>query len=156
MTFLIRFQLFSDRSFYYPAYRTLQLHLNASTAPLYFYNFTYRGQNSFTDFDPQLQGGNFGVVHSDDLIYLFEMPGLFPKGLNEQDKAASDKYVKYIVQFVRNGSPTKNVTCAEMKPMCNYLNFYKNETTGALETQVRNDIDTEMIKFWDQIGEIPL
>lgn len=149
-------RLYTDRSFYYPAYRTLQLHLNTSKAPLYFYNFTYRGENSFSDFDPQTRGQDFGVVHSDDLIYLFEARGAFPQGLNEQDKAASDKYVRNLVQFVLTQSPTENVTCTEMKPMCDYVRFYRNDTTGALETEKRNDFDGEMVKFWDQTGEIPL
>lgn len=146
--------MYTDRSFAYPAYRSLQLHLNNSKAPLYYQSFNYRGQNSFTDLDPQLGGQNYGVVHSDDLIYLFESRAAFPQGLNEQDKAASDQYVKYIVQFVLN--PSGNVQCKEMKPMCDYVNFYKNATTGGLQTEKSNKFDTEMVKFWDQTGETPL
>lgn len=132
------------------------MHLKASTAPLYLYRFAYRGQRSFTDMNPQLEGENFGVVHSDDLMYLFEMRGLFPGVLSNSDKAASDRYVQNIVEFVVNGRPTENVPCTEMKPMCNYVNFYKNEVTGDMETQVRNDFDIDMVRFWAQTGEIPL
>lgn len=150
-------QLYNDRSFLYPAYRTLQLHLNTSKAPLYFQQFNYRGQNSFTDLDPQLEGQNYGAVHSDDLIYLFESRAAFPQGLNEQDKAASDQYVKHIVQFVLTQSPPGNVQCTDMKPViCDYVNWYKNTTTGVLESVKSNQFDTEMVKFWDKTGEILL
>lgn len=96
------------------------------------------------------------MVHSDDLIYLFENRAAFPQGIDEKDKAASDRYVRHIVQFVLAQAPTGSVQCTQMSPMCNYLRFYKNETTGAMETDVRQDIDLDMIRFWDQTGEMPL
>lgn len=96
------------------------------------------------------------MVHGDDLLYLFESRGLFPGGLNEQDKAASEQYVNYIVQFVMDRKPPGNVQCKEMNPMCSYVSFYKNPTTGAMERETRSDFDMEMVKFWDQTGEIPL
>lgn len=148
--------MFTDRAFAHPTYRSLQLHLNSSQSPVYFHNFTYRGQNSTSDLDELNRGQDFGVVHSDDLLYLFESRGAFPEGLNAQDRAASEQYVNYIVQFVMEQKPPGDVQCTEMKPMCSHVRFVNNPTTGAMERETRNDFDMEMVRFWDQTGEIPV
>lgn len=149
-------QMSSDRSFFHPAYRTLQFHLNVSDAPLFFQNFTYRGQYSFSTEDPTRPTEDYGVIHTDDLIYLFESPGPFPGGLNREDSLAKDMFVEHIIQFVMNQTVPMgpSAQCQEMNPMCNYLRFFKN-ATGLLDVEVRNDFDMEMVRFWDQTNEIP-
>lgn len=110
-----------------------------------------------TELDPTLPPNHdFGVGHLDDAIYLFDMPALFPKGLNEQDKVASNRYVQDIVQFVMTQTPPMEVSCTKMEPMCDYVNYFKDNTTNEIGRETRNVFDVEMVQFWDQLGEVPL
>lgn len=136
-------QLYNERSFYFPAYRTLQLHLQSSDAPVFFYKFAYRGEHSF-------------LKDTDDLIYLIPSSIQIPTGLNAADKAASVEFVKFIVNFVLTQKPLNSPQCKKLDPMCDYLKFFKNPKTGALDTKVTNEFDTSMVDFWDQLQEILL
>lgn len=133
------------------------MHLKTSQSPVYFHEFSYRGQYSIADLDPLTRGRDHGVIHSDDLLYLFETLAFFPAGLNEKDKAASEQYVSYIVQFVVDQSTPENAQCKLVEhPMCAFVKFTKNPQTGALERRKSHNYDTEMPEFWDQTREIPL
>lgn len=47
--------------------------------PLYLYKFNYSGRHTYaTIFNGASTSRNYGVVHCDDLIYLFRSPLLFP------------------------------------------------------------------------------
>lgn len=144
----------TDRFFYYPAYRTLQFHL-LNPSSVYFYRFAYRGQHSLSDLNRLFEGRDFNVVHGDDFLYLFDPRVILPDGLKGEDKVASNKYVKFIVQFVVDQTTTQgNVKCTEMEPMCSYVEFNKSSNAD-LEATIRQDFDMEMVQFWDKTGEIP-
>lgn len=97
--------MYTDRSFYHPLFKAVQQYLayaNVSESPIYLYNFTYKGNLSYT---MQFTGTDvdFGVGHIDDLIYLFKSPAVFP-GENDRDpatvrviRAVVDTYVEFAV-----------------------------------------------------------
>lgn len=147
-------KLYTDRSFLFPAYRALQLHAKQADQQTFYVSYDYRGQYSYSDLDPtNPTKADFGVIHSDDLILLFEMPALFQAGLNEQDKAASQIYVQDILAFVKDQTVPDGTPCSAMEPMCNYVKYTKNEA-GQLVRNVINDFDQDMVTFWDQLHEI--
>lgn len=82
--------MFSDRAFLSPLQKAVQLYIDNGlpTDPdLYIYKFNYRGNFSYA---PVFTGNNnnYGVVHCDDLLYLFRTPLIFPdfaKGSKDEE-----------------------------------------------------------------------
>lgn len=73
--------LFSDRAFLYPLYKTVESYLkyaDTTINPVYLYRFAYKGPVSYSGFFTGT-ANDFGVGHIDDLIYLFKSPILFPE-----------------------------------------------------------------------------
>lgn len=97
--------MITDRGFYHPLFKAKEiLKHDQNAAPLYIYDFNYRGSISYS----LLYAGNtnnYGVVHCDDLIYLFNSPTLFPNNFAENtlDKMVSQEFVDYFVQFAIQG-----------------------------------------------------
>lgn len=73
--------LFSDRAFLYPLYKTVESYLkyaDTSINPVYLYRFAYKGPVSYSALFTGTTK-DFGVGHIDDLIYLFKSPAIFPE-----------------------------------------------------------------------------
>lgn len=113
----------SDYSFYYPLYKSLQFMIERM--PVYLYKFSYNGQysycKSYTGTDIE-----YGVVHGDDLIYLFDNPVDFPGGLNANDQLASDKLVQTLTEFAKLDKP--NLPRCNKKRNCDVYYFYNNRS----------------------------
>lgn len=83
---MLLFQLVTDRGFHHGFYNTIKSYINTidtKSFPIYLYSFNYTGPYTYTTF---YTGGSasrdYGVVHCNDLIYLFRSPALhkdFPK-----------------------------------------------------------------------------
>ncbi|XP_034255021.1 venom carboxylesterase-6-like [Thrips palmi] len=92
----------------------MRLHAAYSTAPGYLYLLSHRGQRSLTDLyggQGQGRGGtsDLGVVHGDELLHLFPMASILPKGSSQDDpddRKASEQFIDLLVNFARTGSPT--------------------------------------------------
>lgn len=94
--------LFSDRAFLYPLYKTVESYLkyaDTTINPVYLYRFAYKGPVSYSTF---FTGTNkdFGVGHIDDLIYLFKSPLLFPEFKRNSEMAKlirmlTDTYINF-------------------------------------------------------------
>lgn len=97
--------MITDRGFYHPFYKVKELYeKDRNGAPLFIYNFNYRGSLSYSI----LYSGNtnnYGVVHCDDLIYLFNSPLLFQNNFpeNSPDKLVSQELVGNFVSFAKQG-----------------------------------------------------
>lgn len=147
------FQIYTDYSFYYPMYKSLPY---MSNNPVYLYKFSYRGQYSYSMVYTNTLA-DYGVVHCDDLIYLFESPALFSAGLNEYDQMASQKLIQTFTSFAKQGNPPrshqlKKCHADDMNPICKYTHFYKNES-GLINTEESNEFDLGMIEFWDELKD---
>lgn len=112
--------------------------------PIFTYYFDYQGEHSYSALFTGTQE-DFGVVHCDDLIYLFESVGLFPSGLNENDTVISDKLVQLYVKFAKGLVPWPRTECGE-------VNFgpYMSIASRELRAYDVQDLTT----FWDQTMEL--
>lgn len=73
-------QMLSERYFIYGSYQAALAHVINGHNPLYFYNFNYRGLQSYGDVFAVTKNNidfNWGVSHCDELLYLFESPRFF-------------------------------------------------------------------------------
>lgn len=94
--------LFSDRAFLYPLYKTVESYLkyaDTSINPVYLYRFAYKGPVSYSGFFTGT-AKDFGVGHIDDLIYLFKSPILFPEFHKNSEMAKlirmlTDTYINF-------------------------------------------------------------
>lgn len=139
----LHFQMYSDRSFVHPHQKLLEVLMPQMHKPIYTYYFDYRGEHSYSAlFTGTLE--NFGVVHCDDLIYLFESPMLFPNGLNQNDTIISDNLVKHYVKFAKGLVPWQR-TSKKGGSFGPYLSLASSE----LHVYDVQDITD----FWDQTME---
>lgn len=114
--------------------------------PIYTYHFGYKGEHSYSAlFTGTLR--DFGVVHCDDLIYLFESPLLFPNGLNREDSIMSRNLVKHYVNFASRKKPWSRtrVSTDRIGP---YLNIVDNSSES-----YKYYNNWELVRFWDQTRE---
>ncbi|XP_053666504.1 juvenile hormone esterase-like [Anopheles marshallii] len=101
-------KVFNEGLFVYPLMLSVRQHANhtRSNAPIYLYKFNYKGPHSYSsllapDNDPPQ---DFGIVHCDDLIYIFRAPILFPDfSRNSPDAKVTKKMTKLLVDFARTG-----------------------------------------------------
>uniref|UniRef100_A0A1B0DFL8 Carboxylic ester hydrolase n=1 Tax=Phlebotomus papatasi TaxID=29031 RepID=A0A1B0DFL8_PHLPP len=101
--------IYSHRAFYHPFYKTVQAYISYADIeqnPIYLYKFAYKGNYSYS----MLFTGttkDYGVGHCDDLIYLFNSPVIFPKGLSEDslDEKMKNILVRTYVTFAMSGRP---------------------------------------------------
>lgn len=151
-------QALSDRFYLHPLYRMNQfLAGGADAAPLFLYKFDYRGQHSYS---ATFTGSkrDYGAVHLDDMIYLFDMPLYFPTGLNERDQQAKEVLMGHYVRFITGHDPGF-APCESVgfEPIhCPYMRFDDHNVTGLITSQMTDLWDMDMVRFWDQASDIPI
>ncbi|XP_018575847.1 esterase E4-like [Anoplophora glabripennis] len=100
--------LYTDRAFSYSTYQSAVLQSTKGHQPIWFYNFDYRGLYSYGNlFSATLEDINFdwGVSHCDDLLYLFNSPGLIPPLVAENDICVSEVIINLWTNFAIYGDP---------------------------------------------------
>ncbi|XP_060847593.1 juvenile hormone esterase-like isoform X1 [Rhopalosiphum padi] len=75
------------------------------TSPVYFYLFVYQNEFSFNQFYGDCKK-SLGVSHADELISLFSLKELNPKGLGDKDIEMSKLMVNIWVKFASSKIPT--------------------------------------------------
>ncbi|XP_059613448.1 juvenile hormone esterase-like [Phlebotomus argentipes] len=153
--------IFTDRAFYHPFYKTVEAYLSyADTTknPLHLYKLSYKGNYSYS----VVYTGStrdFGVVHCDDLLYLFRTPAVFPKGLppDSSDEKMKNIFVKTFTSFATSGKPkewTNVPDCnkASMNPICHYQHF-NNSPTGDILVNSSQQFDMAPVRLWDELRE---
>ncbi|XP_058121866.1 juvenile hormone esterase-like [Anopheles ziemanni] len=107
-------KIFNEAFFVYPMTLSVQQHLhhktkaNTSGAPVYLYQFNYQGQNSYSSIfvneEDESVTRDFGIVHCDELLYIFRAPVLFPDfQRGSPDAKVSHRFTKFLVDFARTG-----------------------------------------------------
>ncbi|KAM7346101.1 juvenile hormone esterase-like isoform 2-T2 [Cochliomyia hominivorax] len=156
--------LVTDRGFHHGYYNTIKNYINTidtKSYPIYLYSFNYSGPHSFTSlYTGGLASRHYGVVHCDDLIYLFRSPLFyndFPK--DSLHAKALQLFVADFVHFAQYQeplltSPIKpcNKSTFQRKPdtICDYQLFENSEgSSNILKTD--NKFNVERMKFWDDI-----
>ncbi|KAF2900148.1 hypothetical protein ILUMI_06038, partial [Ignelater luminosus] len=134
--------LFTDCWFLTGANNALWLHLNYTDQPVYYYVFGYRGNYSYASWS-EVDSYDYGVSHTDDLLYLFSPQAVFP----DYEPSASDNRVRDIltelwVNFATFGSPTPALQKSEeWKPV---------ESTNLEYYFITNDTHMDEKRYWNR------
>ncbi|XP_047106120.1 esterase E4-like [Schistocerca piceifrons] len=98
-------QLYADAIEIFPVDRIAKIISRSNTSPVYYYQFTYQGRYSWVYIPGTLTP--YGVVHHDDLIYLFYISVLFPPFTStDPEYTTVKKMTKMWSNFVKTGNPT--------------------------------------------------
>ncbi|CAH0564911.1 unnamed protein product [Brassicogethes aeneus] len=100
-------QILSDGITGFSVNRAAKLISEKSNQSVYYYRFNYGGRNSHF-YTPQSNNTEpFGVVHNDDLMYLFFIEKLFPffKDTTPNDAEMVFKMTKLWANFAKTGNP---------------------------------------------------
>ncbi|XP_068151132.1 juvenile hormone esterase-like isoform X3 [Drosophila tropicalis] len=156
----------TDRGFKHPLYKAIRENYERRTKIWYhhfMYNFNYKGPFSYASLYTQANvTGKYGVVHCDDLIYLFRSPLLFPDFDKKSIEAqVIDSFVTYIVNFARfgyvTGVPTIGACSAgtlSSRPnsICDYHEFVNSDSNpNGFEVRVNSRFPTEKVRLWQEL-----
>lgn len=150
-------QCLGERLIVHPFFRALPfIAANDEESPTYVYRFHYRGQNSYSTVFTKTPR-DFGAVHLDDLIYLFDMPMYFPWGLNPRDMYAKEVLMNHYVHFIKDHDPGfDKCKVTDFDPICPYMFFDDHNQTGLMTKQMSTAWDMSMVKLWDLAGDVPI
>lgn len=146
--------IYADTVIIFPSHRSAQLYARYSKQPVYYYDFTYQGRYSFAKWNDSTP---YGVVHHDDLQYLFFMQFMFP--FLEPDAPEIpmlERYTSMWTNFAATGEPIpKNdptfdgVVWEEFDPAKdNYLEIN-------LHPKMKNHLHPERMAAMDRIFPLP-
>ncbi|KAK9883514.1 hypothetical protein WA026_001690 [Henosepilachna vigintioctopunctata] len=98
-------QIYSDAQTGFAVNRGVKL-LAEKTQSVYYYRFNYKGRYSHYYLPDSNGTVPYGVVHHDDLLYLFHIPSLFPKfGENDPESPTVEKMTTMWANFAKSGKP---------------------------------------------------
>ncbi|XP_023031652.1 juvenile hormone esterase [Drosophila willistoni] len=156
----------SDRGFKHPLYKTVKDH-HTSKGRNWFYQylfkFSYKGPFSYASLYTQSNvTGKYGVVHGDELLYLFRSPLLFPDFDKKSTEAkVIDLFVTYIVNFARFGyvvdAPRINLCSAKILAyrddgICDYHEFTNSYFEG-FTLIINYRFPTDKVRLWQELLE---
>ncbi|EDW75956.2 uncharacterized protein Dwil_GK15211 [Drosophila willistoni] len=156
----------TDRGFKHPLYKAIKEHNDRrgrTWFPHFMYKFNYKGPFSYASLYTQANvTGKYGVVHCDDLLYLFRTPLIFPDFDKKSTEAkVIDSFVSYIVSFARFGyaagvPPTGFCSTAILNArrdgICDYHEFVKSDTNpNGFEVKVSTEFPTERVRLWQEL-----
>jgi len=146
--------MFGDAIFLAGDQKTVSL-MSEGSPPVYNYLLTYKGSNTFTKFFTESEE-DFGVVHGDDLLYLFKSP-IYDEGVEftEDDTKMIDLMVTYWSNFAKYGNPTpfKDAGIANWTPV---QPNQKNYLDIQLEPSMKKDLAAERMLFWERMFYAPM
>ncbi|KAL3282793.1 hypothetical protein HHI36_005959 [Cryptolaemus montrouzieri] len=103
--------IWSDRAFKYAKYQSVMLHSAMGHSPIWAYSFEYEGQNTFETLwaaTNETVPFHWGTSHCDDLLYLFNSPGLFPPVVDGRDREMSEILLDRWTNFAIYGNPQRS------------------------------------------------
>jgi len=146
--------MFGDAIFLAGDQKTVSL-MSEGHPPVYNYLLTYKGSNTFTKFFTESEE-DFGVVHGDDLLYLFKSP-IYDEGVEftEDDTKMIDLMVTYWSNFAKYGNPTpfKDAGIANWTPV---QPDQKNYLDIQLEPSMKTNLAAERMLFWERMFYAPM
>jgi acetylcholinesterase len=116
-----------------------------SDPSVYSYVLSYKGSQRLHKFIPW---ENIGVTHTDDLVYLFDLP--IYRQLHHQDKTTSERMLTFWTTFAKTGNPNPassdviDITWERVtsNSTLDYLNI---DTELSMQENFRND----RMQFWE-------
>ncbi|EDW74344.1 uncharacterized protein Dwil_GK21864 [Drosophila willistoni] len=160
--------LITVRGFKQPLYNAITDYVRSvdtNKYPFYMYSFNYKGPVSYASIYTQANvTGKYGVVHCDDLIYLFRSPILFPDFAKNSTEAKVIKtFVRYFINFAKFGKPqnvpplsccTEEILKSRPEGICDYHEFINNkQNTEGFEIRVNDKFPTNRVKIWSNLLE---
>ncbi|XP_050074309.1 juvenile hormone esterase-like [Anopheles maculipalpis] len=148
-------KVFNEGLFVYPLALSVRQHANhnRTKAPIHLYKFNYKGPYSYSSiFAPETDTPqDYGIVHCDELIYIFRAPILFPDfRRNTQDAKVTKWITKLLVDFALNGTaPTSTdgeVSSSEFPEALELIN--SNNVDEPIVQRYTNFYDEAMYDFW--------
>jgi len=138
--------IWTDAWFMHATYKTVKYMVEWNVT-VYQYILTYWGEYTLSEYWGL---GKFGAAHGDDLIYMWDLPGLPP--LNEDDALIRDIMVTAWTNFAAYGEPTLadsespwvEQTCSEC------LQSYWN-ISGPNPAMATSQAINERMEFWNSI-----
>lgn len=142
--------IMSEAFITFPIAQGVQQHIaleNPSKARIDVRYFNFAGRYSHSKYFAK-DDGNFGVCHSDDLIYLFRAAGLFPDfELDSAEYAMAEKLVEDYVRFAYDGLKTNN--CQDSS--CSILEYSNSKDSDkSYKLNSIEGFDEAMVKFWTE------
>jgi carboxylesterase type B len=141
--------LLGDGVFLSPDQKSVSL-MARGDAPVYNYMLSYRGTKTFaTRFGLDAEK-DFGVMHGDELLYLFKND-LFPRVFeNEDEEKLSNYMVTLWTNFAKFGEPTPfhSDETVYWKPVGNRENNYMDLKP---EPELKQNVAAERMRFWERL-----
>uniref|UniRef100_B4MQE9 GK21858 n=1 Tax=Drosophila willistoni TaxID=7260 RepID=B4MQE9_DROWI len=155
----------TDRAFKHPLYEAIYEYwkIPGGKFPHFMYSFNYKGPFSYATFFTRANvTGKYGVVHCDDLIYLFRSPIIFPDfDKTSVEAKVIEKFVKYLVNFATFGYTVDvppigfcgtDVLDSRPHGICDYHEFVNNDSIPeGFEVVVKSDFPTANVKLWQEL-----
>lgn len=142
-------QMVGDRLFVAEVERAAKLQVAVNSAPIYFYQFGYRGKLSFTNIVSGTNT-NFGSSHADDLAYVLDTS--YSSTETQQDKDMSRLLVDIWESFAKTGNPTPADSNLIWDPMsANNSGLTYLYIANASHLEMRSNPDLGQIAFWDSL-----
>uniref|UniRef100_A0A2M4AQ59 Carboxylic ester hydrolase n=1 Tax=Anopheles triannulatus TaxID=58253 RepID=A0A2M4AQ59_9DIPT len=141
-------KLCTDAFLKYPVYLTQLEYINAtSREQTTQYSFEFVGRHSFSSLYIQ-SNESHGVVHQDELIYLFRMPELFSDFPDDSAEATvSSLWTDFFVSFATKSQPIERVEKITFKNA-----VPPSDDVSALISHDELDLEMlDVILFWDEI-----
>ncbi|XP_034120414.1 esterase E4 isoform X1 [Drosophila guanche] len=154
--------LITDRGFKHPLYNAIREDVR-HRHPLYIFSFNYRGPLSYASaYTSANVSGRYGVVHCDDLLYLFRSPLFFPDfERNSTEAKVIQSLVDYFVHFTKFGKPrnmesltpcTESQLQSRSSGMCDYHEFANTQAPAeGFEVHVSRKFQAARVKLWSSI-----
>ncbi|GJQ88161.1 hypothetical protein Trydic_g13162 [Trypoxylus dichotomus] len=96
-------EIFTDRMFLSGADKAAKLQAKVNKAPVYFYIFGYRGQNSFLDhLLPKTD--HIGPTHGDDILYYLHTR-IAAEKLSESDERMKSIFLQWLINYANMDEP---------------------------------------------------
>ncbi|XP_050097900.1 juvenile hormone esterase-like [Anopheles aquasalis] len=150
--------LYTEAAFLYPiqlGVKEFTTQTNTNLAPVSVYRFAYKGRYSYSSLFSGGDTGDYGVVHCDDLIYLFRSPAIFPDFPPDAPELKMvDLFVNFFIDFAVNGKAKALTPHRECKTGnqvyqsmdCDVQEFHREG--DEVLVRARNERNEDMFAFW--------
>ncbi|XP_052859909.1 juvenile hormone esterase-like [Anopheles cruzii] len=161
-------KIFNEALFIYPLVRSIQQQVHRkppasdvnapAPTPALLYRFNYKGNLSYSSVLVPQSHQDFGVVHCDELNYIFRAPALFPDFRRDSpEEKVSGKFVKFLVQFAHAGTVESEIANANASDgsFPKALEFTNsNDVNRPLDIRPIDLYDQQMVEFWTKLYSV--
>lgn len=142
--------LYTDGIIGFSVHRLVTLMSQASKEPVYYYKFSYKGQESHVKW---ANNTPYGVVHHDDLLYFFNVSYFNYFDENSIDIPIVERMTTMWTNFAKNGTPLPKNN--KLNPNIEWIKYNQKKPTylnigNELEIKMTG-INTERMNEWDKL-----